>query len=138
MRKLLAEQDILGLPFPVEYGGTGTGTLMLNMAVEEIAKVDATCALILMVQELGTLPIQLFGSDELKERFLPGCASGERSPAFALSEPEAGSDPAGHEDDGRPGRRGVGDQRHQELDLQPRRRRLLHHLRGDRPRARAG
>src|SRR6516162_5788110 len=95
VRKLLAEQDILGLPFPVEYGGTGTGTLMLNMAVEEIAKVDAACALILMVQELGTLPIQLFGSDELKERFLPRCAAGEWSPAFALSEPEAGSDPAG-------------------------------------------
>ena len=68
---------------------------MLNMAVEEIAKVDAACALILMVQELGTLPIQLFGSDELKERFLPRCATGEWSPAFALSEPEAGSDPAG-------------------------------------------
>ena len=95
IRKLLAEQDILGLPFPIEYGGTGTGTLMLNMAVEEIAKVDASCALILMVQELGTLPIQLFGSDELKERFLPKCATGEWSPAFALSEPEAGSDPAG-------------------------------------------
>src|SRR6202142_181147 len=95
VRKLLAEQDILGLPFPVEYGGPGTGTLMLNMAVEEIAKVDAACALILMIQELGTLPIQLFGSDELKERFLPKCATGERSPAFALSEPEAGSDPAG-------------------------------------------
>ena len=41
IRKILAEQDILGLPFPSEYGGTGTGTLMLNMAVEEIAKVDA-------------------------------------------------------------------------------------------------
>ncbi len=68
---------------------------MLNMAVEEIAKVDASCALILMVQELGTLPIQLYGSDELKARFLPRCASGEWSPAFALSEPEAGSDPAG-------------------------------------------
>jgi alkylation response protein AidB-like acyl-CoA dehydrogenase len=95
VRKLLAEQDILGLPFPVEYGGTGTGTLMLNMAVEEIAKVDAACALILMIQELGTLPIQLFGSDELKQRFLPRCATGEWSPAFALSEPEAGSDPAG-------------------------------------------
>src|SRR5438270_2803627 len=95
VRKLLAEQDILGLPFPTELGGTGTGTLMLNMAVEEIAKVDASCALILMVQELGTLPIQLFGSDELKERFLPRCATGEWSPAFALSEPEAGSDPAG-------------------------------------------
>jgi alkylation response protein AidB-like acyl-CoA dehydrogenase len=95
VRKLLSEQDILGLPFPTEYGGTGTGTLMLNMAVEEIAKVDASCALILMVQELGTLPIQLFGSDELKEHFLPRCATGEHSPAFALSEPEAGSDPAG-------------------------------------------
>src|SRR6516164_3943847 len=95
VRNLLAEQDVLALPFPSEYGGTGTGTLMLNMAVEEIAKVDAACALILMVQELGTLPIQLFGSDELKERFLPRCAAGEWSPAFALSEPEAGSDPAG-------------------------------------------
>ena len=95
VRRLFAEQDILGLPFPTEYGGTGTGTLMLNMAVEEIAKACASSALILMVQELGTLPIQLFGSEELKERFLPRCASGEWSPAFALSEPEAGSDPAG-------------------------------------------
>jgi acyl-CoA dehydrogenase len=95
VRRELAEHDVLALPFPVEYGGTGTGTLMLNMAVEELAKVDASSALILMVQDLGTLPIQLFGSEELKERFLPGCASGERSPAFALSEPEAGSDPAG-------------------------------------------
>src|SRR5256712_12358015 len=95
IRKLLAEQDILGLPFPTEYGGTGTGTLMLNMAVEEIAKVDASCALILMVQELGTLPIQLFGAEDLKERFLPRCATGEGSPAFAPSEPEAGGDPAG-------------------------------------------
>ena len=95
IRRLLAGQDILGLPFPTQYGGTGTGTLMLNMAIEQLAKVDASVALILMVQELGTLPIQLFGSEELKERLLPGCASGERSPAFALSEPEAGSDPAG-------------------------------------------
>ena len=95
IRKLLSEQDVLGLPFPVEYGGTGTGTLMLNMAVEELAKVDASCALILMVQELGTLPLQLYGSEELKDRWLGRCASGELSPAFALSEPEAGSDPAG-------------------------------------------
>jgi acyl-CoA dehydrogenase len=95
IRKLLGEQDILGLPFPADYGGTGTGTLMLNMAVEEIAKVDAACSLILMVQDLGTLPIQLFGSEELKGRFLPRCATGEWSPAFALSEPEAGSDPSG-------------------------------------------
>ena len=95
LRKLFAEQDLLGLPFEEEYGGTGTGTLMLNMAIEEVAKACASTALILMVQELGTLPIRLFGSDELKQRFLPRCASGEWSPAFALSEPEAGSDPGG-------------------------------------------
>jgi alkylation response protein AidB-like acyl-CoA dehydrogenase len=94
VRKLLAEQDILALPFDEQYGGTGTGTLMLQIAVEEIAKACASSALILMVQELGTLPIALFGSDELKERLLPRCATGEWSPAFALSEPEAGSDPA--------------------------------------------
>jgi alkylation response protein AidB-like acyl-CoA dehydrogenase len=95
LRALLSEHDILGLPFETEYGGTGTGTLMLNMAVEEIAKACASTALILMVQELGTLPIKLFGSDELRTRLLPRCASGEWTPAFALSEPEAGSDPGG-------------------------------------------
>ncbi|HWD84944.1 MAG TPA: acyl-CoA dehydrogenase family protein [Solirubrobacteraceae bacterium] len=105
LRRLLAEHDVLGLPFEGQDGGTGTGTLMLNIAVEEIAKACASTALILMVQELGTLPIKVFGSEELKNRFLPKCASGEWSPAFALSEPEAGSDPGGmttraHEQDG--------------------------------------
>ena len=94
IRRILAGQDILGLPFDEEHGGTGTGTLMLQIGVEEIARACASSALILMIQELGTLPIQLFGSDEQKRRFLPRCASGEWSPAFALSEPEAGSDPA--------------------------------------------
>jgi alkylation response protein AidB-like acyl-CoA dehydrogenase len=95
LRELLSEHDVLALPFEPEHGGTGTGTLMLNIAVEEIAKACASTALILMVQELGTLPIKLFGSDELKDRFLPRCASGEFTPAFALSEPDAGSDPGG-------------------------------------------
>jgi acyl-CoA dehydrogenase len=94
IRRLFAEHDLLGLPFPEEYGGTGTGTLMLNIAIEEVARACASSALILMIQELGSLPIALFGSEELKQRFLPRCASGEWSPAFALSEPEAGSDPA--------------------------------------------
>src|SRR5436190_14678411 len=94
IRKLFGEQDLMGLPFGEEYGGTGTGTLMLNVAIEEIAKACASSALILMVHELGTLPIQRAGSEELKQRFLPRCASGEWSPAFCLSEPEAGSDPA--------------------------------------------
>jgi alkylation response protein AidB-like acyl-CoA dehydrogenase len=94
IRKLLGEQDILGLPFAEEYGGTGTGTLMLQMAVEEIAKASASSALILMINELGTLPIQLFGTEEQKQKWLPKCASGEWSPAFALSEAEAGSNVA--------------------------------------------
>ena len=64
--ELLAEQDVLALPFSTEYGGTGTGTLMLQMAVEEIAKVCASSALILMLQELGSLPISLFGSPSSK------------------------------------------------------------------------
>ena len=134
VRELLASHDILGLPFDTEYGGTGTGTLMLQIAVEEIAKVCASSALILMVQELGTLPIQLFGSDELKQRLLPKCASGEWSPAFALSEPEAGSDPGVDADHRSPGRRRVGHQRIQELDHQRLDRRLLRRLRRDRPR----
>jgi len=50
IRQILAEQDILGLPFAEEHGGTGTGTLMLQMAVEELAKASAAVALILMVQ----------------------------------------------------------------------------------------
>jgi alkylation response protein AidB-like acyl-CoA dehydrogenase len=95
LRRLFAEHDLFGLPFEEEHGGTGTGTLMLNVAIEEVARACASSALMLMIQELGTLPIKLFGTPALQERFLPRCASGEWSPAFALSEPEAGSDPGG-------------------------------------------
>jgi alkylation response protein AidB-like acyl-CoA dehydrogenase len=95
LRELFAEHDLFGLPFDTEYGGTGTGTLMLNVAIQEVAKACASSALMLMIQELGTLPIKLFGTDEQRKRFLPKCASGEWSPAFALSEPDAGSDPGG-------------------------------------------
>jgi alkylation response protein AidB-like acyl-CoA dehydrogenase len=94
IRELLAENDVFALPIEEQYGGTGTGTLMLQMAVEEIAKADASCALMLMLQELGTLPIARWGSQELRERILPRCATGEWLPAFALSEAEAGSNPA--------------------------------------------
>jgi alkylation response protein AidB-like acyl-CoA dehydrogenase len=94
VRELLAENDVFALPFDERHGGTGTGTLMLQIAVEEIARADASCAVMLMVQELGTLPLRLFGSDELCQRVLPRCAAGEVLPAFALSEAEAGSDVA--------------------------------------------
>jgi alkylation response protein AidB-like acyl-CoA dehydrogenase len=94
VRKLLAEHDVLALPFAEAYGGTGTGTLMTVVAIEEIAKACASSALILAVHDLGTLPIRIDGSDELKARVLPKYASGEWLAAFALSEPDAGSDAA--------------------------------------------
>jgi len=93
LRQLFAEQDLLRLCFEEEYGGTGTGEVMLCAAIEEVARGCASTSLILAAQDLSSLPIRLFGSDSLRERLLPRMASGEILGAFALSEPEAGSDP---------------------------------------------
>src|SRR6185369_15298680 len=75
-------------------GGTGTGALMVLVAIEELSKVCATSGLIIAVQELGSLGIKLAGSEEQKERFLPRLASGEWLAAYALTEPGSGSDSA--------------------------------------------
>ena len=72
----LREADILALPFSERHGGTGTGTLMLLVAIEELSKVCATTGLILAVQALGAIALELHGTDEQKERFLPRLASG--------------------------------------------------------------
>jgi alkylation response protein AidB-like acyl-CoA dehydrogenase len=93
VRRLFADHDLFGLPFDTAHGGTGTGALMLCVAIEEVAKACASSSLMLAVQDLGSLPIRLAGSDELKDRVLPRLASGEWLAAFALSEPDAGSDP---------------------------------------------
>ncbi len=92
--ELLAEHEILALPFEEQYGGTGTGALMVLVAIEELSKVCATTGLILAVQELGSLGLKLAGTDEQKERYLPKLASGEWLPAYALTEPDSGSDSA--------------------------------------------
>jgi alkylation response protein AidB-like acyl-CoA dehydrogenase len=94
MVELFRENDILALPFGEEHGGTGTGTLMLLVAIEEISKACATTGLILAVQELGALALKLAGTDEQRERFLPRLASGEWLAAYALTEPGSGSDSA--------------------------------------------
>ncbi len=93
VRRLFADHDLFGLPFDEAHGGTGTGALMLCVAIEEVARACASSALLLAVQDLGSLPIRLAGSEELKARVLPRLASGEWLAAFALSEPDAGSDP---------------------------------------------
>jgi alkylation response protein AidB-like acyl-CoA dehydrogenase len=93
--ELFRSHDLFALPFPPEYGGLTGSALTLNVAIEEIAKVCATSALILAVQALGGYPIMIGGSDEQKQRWLPDLASGRKLCAYALSEPGAGSDPAG-------------------------------------------
>jgi alkylation response protein AidB-like acyl-CoA dehydrogenase len=95
IRELFAEQSIFGLPFSEEHGGTGTGALALIIAIEEISKVCATSGLLLAVQELGSLPIKLAGTDAQKDQWLPKLASGEWLAAYGLTEPESGSDSAG-------------------------------------------
>jgi alkylation response protein AidB-like acyl-CoA dehydrogenase len=94
VKELLAAQDILGLGFPEAYGGVGADLLTVCLAIEEIARTCVTSSLILAVQELGSLPVRLAGSDDQRERWLPNLAAGHSLIAFALTEAGAGSDPA--------------------------------------------
>ncbi len=94
IRQLLAAQDVLGLPFPVEHCGIGGDLLTVCLAIEQIARSCATSSLILIIQELGALPLLLAGSPEQQARWFPDLASGRKLAAFALTEPEAGSDAA--------------------------------------------
>ena len=92
--ELFREHELFGLLYDEEHGGTGTGTLLALVAIEEVAKVCATSALILAVQELGSLGLKLAGSREQQERYLPRLASGEWLCAYALTEAGSGSDSA--------------------------------------------
>jgi alkylation response protein AidB-like acyl-CoA dehydrogenase len=92
--ELYRDHELFGLLYDEQYGGTGTGTLLALVAIEEVSKVCATSGLILVVQALGSLGIKLAGSDEQKERWLPRLASGEWLSAYALSESGSGSDSA--------------------------------------------
>jgi len=95
IKEALAEHEILAMPFPEEYGGTGGKALPVVIAVEEIAKVSASVAMIPGGQCLGSAAIVIAGTEEQKQRFLPGLASGEKLCAYALTEPNAGSDVGG-------------------------------------------
>jgi alkylation response protein AidB-like acyl-CoA dehydrogenase len=92
--ELFREQELFGLSFDERYGGSGAGSLMLLVAVEEVSRACATTGLVLAVQELGSLALRLSGSEEQKERYLPGLARGEWLAAYALTEAGSGSDSA--------------------------------------------
>src|SRR5437016_5184891 len=94
MKDLLAQQDILAMPFPTEYGGIGASELAIVMAIEELARHCATTSLLLAVQQLGATPILLAGNEGQKRKYLPPLASGEWMAAFGLTEAGSGSDAA--------------------------------------------
>ena len=94
IRQLLAANDVLALPYPAEHGGLGADLLTQCIVIEQLAHACVTTSLILSVQALASLPLLLAGSKEQHARFFPDLASGKTLAAFALTEPEAGSDAA--------------------------------------------
>jgi len=91
----LGALNLMGIPFPEEYGGAGGDTLAYALTVEELTRVDSSVAITLCAHtSLGTQPIYLFGSEEQKRDWMPRLCSGEILGAFGLTEAEAGSDAA--------------------------------------------
>jgi short-chain 2-methylacyl-CoA dehydrogenase len=89
----LGELDLMGIPFPEEYGGGGGDSIAYALVVEELARIDSSVAITLCAHtSLGTQPLYLFGSEQQKREWLPRLCSGQRLSAFGLTEPEAGSD----------------------------------------------
>jgi alkylation response protein AidB-like acyl-CoA dehydrogenase len=79
---------------PEEYGGVGADALATVLVIEEVARADVSASLIPAVNKLGSLPIQIGGSEELKKKYLGALARGEGGFSYCLSEPDAGSDAA--------------------------------------------
>ena len=94
VRRLFMEHDVFAVVVPPEYGGLDGSLLTLTMVCEEITRVCSNSGMVLGNQSLGSGPIVLHGSEEQKAAILPKLATGEWLCAFALSEPDAGSDAA--------------------------------------------
>ncbi len=90
--KTLAESDLFGVYLPTEYGGFGGGVLELCLVTEELSRACGGVAVSFAANALATYPILLYGNDSQKKKFLPDLARGKKLAAFALTEPEAGSD----------------------------------------------
>lgn len=90
--RILAQADLAGVFIPEEYGGLGGGCFEMCLVVEEISRACGGVATSFAATALGTYPILLFGTDEQKAKYLPDIAAGRKVAAFALTEPEAGSD----------------------------------------------
>jgi alkylation response protein AidB-like acyl-CoA dehydrogenase len=93
--KALGEAEMMALTIPQEYGGLGLGYVARLIALEEISRVSVATAMMLQVFGLGIEPITKFGTEEQKQKYLPGLAKGERLATVAVTEPTGGSDPKG-------------------------------------------
>lgn len=92
----MGELGLMGIPIPEQYGGSGMDVVSYIIALHEISRISATLGVILSVHTtLGTMPILQYGTEEQKMKYVPKLASGEYIGAFALTEPQAGSDAAG-------------------------------------------
>ncbi|WP_245206501.1 acyl-CoA dehydrogenase family protein, partial [Kitasatospora sp. RG8] len=91
----LQGNDLHAVHVPEEFGGAGADALATVIVIEEVARVCGSSSLIPAVNKLGSLPVQLSGSEELKAKYLGALARGEGMFSYCLSEPEAGSDAAG-------------------------------------------
>jgi alkylation response protein AidB-like acyl-CoA dehydrogenase len=90
--KALLAADFHAPHVPEEYGGAGADALATVLVIEEVARVCVSSSLIPAVNKLGSLPVQIAGSEELKKRYLSALAAGEGGFSYCLSEPDAGSD----------------------------------------------
>ncbi|HUJ08035.1 MAG TPA: acyl-CoA dehydrogenase family protein [Streptosporangiaceae bacterium] len=90
----LVKADLHAVHIPEAYGGAGADAIATAIVIEEVARACASSSLIPAVNKLGTVPLLLSGSEDLKQRYLPPVARGEAMFSYALSEPEAGSDAA--------------------------------------------
>ena len=93
--KAMAEAEMMALTIPEKYGGLGLGYTARFIAVEEVSKVSVGAGMMLQVFALGIEPILKFGTEEQKEKYLPGLAKGERLATTAVTETTGGSDPTG-------------------------------------------
>ena len=91
----LTGADLHAVHVPESYGGAGADALSAVIVIEEVARVCASSSLIPAVNKLGSLPVVLSGSEELKKKYLTPLAKGQGMFSYCLSEPEAGSDAAG-------------------------------------------
>ncbi|HUQ39563.1 MAG TPA: acyl-CoA dehydrogenase family protein [Acidimicrobiales bacterium] len=92
--KACVGMELPALGIPEEHGGAGADHVTQAMMIEELSRVCASTALCILISKLGMIPVINWGSDELKQRYLPRVASGEAQASYCLSEPDAGSDAA--------------------------------------------